>query len=214
MGSGKAALPSATTSSHIESWKVQPGRAFSKWLSLELTLLLQTSTTQGLAISMGAPRSAQSGCESVSMCPAALPGLQNGRPCAALNSSAELQVAPREQTLLSIEFKVSKFSLTIWRAHPPGAGFLSERHDWNFLPLLERVTVLQYVLPAYSSTARTWLVVKYVNVYCIDSRENHQKGLYSYSGNKVYHLCIMQSSQTHANKRETFTIICIFSIVI
>lgn len=78
----------------------------------------------------------------------------------ALNSAAEFQVAPWEQTLHPVEFKASKFSLQIQQSHPPGAAFPSERHDWN-LNSFAGMNMLQHALPAYRITARTWLVVKY-----------------------------------------------------
>lgn len=125
--------------------------------------------------------------------------------CAALNLPAEFHVAPRKQPLHSIEFKASKFSLKIQPPHPPRARFQSQRHDWTILLCWQEITMLQHILPAYRITARTWFVVKDITVYAQTVMKNIKKVFISSSGSMIYHLCIMQSSHTHASKREIFT---------
>lgn len=105
----KGSMAPVTTSSCLERRKVGPGWAFPKCLSTELTLPLLTSPTQGPNIEVGAP----SMLWNTSRCPIGLPYLQNDRNVLLWIYLLEFQVASREQTLHSIEFKASKFSLKI-----------------------------------------------------------------------------------------------------
>jgi len=100
---------SVTAGSHLQSWKVQPGRVFSKWLGMELTLLLQTPTAQGPSISVGAPRSARSNCEKASTRPTAIPCSRMTEQGLLWTHLLNFKLLPRNRHCIQLNLRVQNF---------------------------------------------------------------------------------------------------------